>query len=152
MFSRANRVFPRTQPTLCVRREMLEIRNAAADAWAAYASTGCIHSLSFPPPPLSLCKPQRFYNAPPPPPFSAGMTGDDLQPIQGDAITYMHVHATLFDSLGTLYVMGLHEEFDAAAAAVVAMGAPRTLLWPTSAFECPTPPPCSFPQCLFVTI
>ena len=67
--------------------------------------------------------------------FGAGMTGDDLRPIQGGAIDYLHVHATLFDSLGTLYVLGLHPQFKAAADAAVALGAPRTLLWPTSSFE-----------------
>ena len=83
--------------------EMAQIRQAAADAWSAYARTG--------------------------------MAGDDLRPIQGGTIDYMHVHATLFDSLDTLYVMGLHAEFDAAVESVVALGAPRTLLFPTSSFE-----------------
>lgn len=63
------------------------------------------------------------------------MAGDDLRPIQGGTIDYMHVHATLFDSLDTLYVMGLRAEFDAAVESAVALGAPRTLLFPTSSFE-----------------
>jgi hypothetical protein len=95
-----HRLPPLTQP---LSAEMLEIRQAAADAWSAYAATG--------------------------------MTGDDLRPIQGGAIDYMHVHATLYDSLGTLYVMGLHAEFEAAVECAVALGAPRTLLFPTSSFE-----------------
>ncbi len=82
---------------------MLEIRQAAADAWSAYAATG--------------------------------MTGDDLRPIQGGTVDHLHVHATLYDSLGTLYVMGLHAEFEAAVERAVDLGAPRTLLFPTSSFE-----------------
>jgi hypothetical protein len=63
------------------------------------------------------------------------MAGDDLRPIQGGTIDYMHVHATLYDSLDTLYVMGLHAEFEAAVETAVALGAPRTLMFPTSSFE-----------------
>jgi len=95
-----HRLPPLTQP---LSAEMLEIRQAAADAWSAYAATG--------------------------------MSGDDLRPIQGGAVDYMHVHATLYDSLGTLYVMGLYTEFEAAVERAVALGAPRTLLFPTSSFE-----------------
>ena len=91
---------PLTQP---LSADMSEIRQAAADAWSAYAATG--------------------------------MTGDDLRPIQGGAVDHMHVHATLYDSLGTLYVMGLYTEFEAAVERAVALGAPRTLLFPTSSFE-----------------
>jgi hypothetical protein len=40
-----------------------------------------------------------------------------------------------YDSLDTLYVTGLQQEFEAAVDAATALGAPRTLLWPTSAFE-----------------
>ena len=40
-----------------------------------------------------------------------------------------------FDSLDTLYVTGLQQEFEAAVGTAIALGAPRTLLWPTSAFE-----------------
>jgi mannosyl-oligosaccharide alpha-1,2-mannosidase len=83
--------------------EMVEIRQATADAWSAYAGTG--------------------------------MAGDDLRPIQGGTTDYMHVHATLYDSLDTLYVMGLHAEFEAAVESAVALGAPRTLMFPTSSFE-----------------
>jgi len=97
---RQHRLPPLTQP---LSAEMLEIRQAAAAAWSAYAATG--------------------------------MTGDDLRPIQGGAVDYMHVHATLYDSLGTLYVMGLYTEFEAAVERAVALGAPRTLLFPTSSFE-----------------
>jgi hypothetical protein len=83
--------------------EMAQIRQAAADAWSAYARTG--------------------------------MVGDDLRPVHGDTVDYLHVRATLFDSLDTLYVMGLHEQFEKAVETVVALGAPRTLLHPTSSFE-----------------
>jgi hypothetical protein len=82
---------------------MAGIRQAAADAWSAYAGTG--------------------------------MAGDDLRPIQGGTTDYMHVHATLYDSLDTLYVLGLHAEFEAAVETAVASGAPRTLMFPTSSFE-----------------
>jgi hypothetical protein len=58
------------------------------------------------------------------------MTGDDLRPIQGGAVDHMHVHATLYDSLDTLYAMGLYTEFEAAVERAVAL-----VLFPTSSFE-----------------
>jgi len=64
------------------------------------------------------------------------MTGDDVRPLMGGTDDTMHVHATLFDSLGTLYVMGLRDEYEQAVAQVLRLGAPRTLLYQTSAFEC----------------
>jgi mannosyl-oligosaccharide alpha-1,2-mannosidase len=64
-----------------------------------------------------------------------GMTGDDVRPLQGGLEDTLHVRATLFDSLGTLYVMGLHEEYEQAVAEVLRIGAPRTFIHPTSSFE-----------------
>ena len=66
---------------------------------------------------------------------ATGMTGDDLRPLQGGTEDTMRVQATLFDSLGTLYVMGLHDEYEQAVAEVLRRGAPRTLIYQTSAFE-----------------
>jgi mannosyl-oligosaccharide alpha-1,2-mannosidase len=66
---------------------------------------------------------------------ATGMTGDDVQPLQGGAEDTLHVRATLFDSLGTLYVMGLYEEYEQAVAQVLRVGAPRTFIYPTSSFE-----------------
>lgn len=66
---------------------------------------------------------------------ATGMTGDDVRPLQGGTEDSLRVRATLFDSLGTLYVMGLYDEYEAAVAEVLRLGAPRTFIYPTSSFE-----------------
>jgi hypothetical protein len=66
---------------------------------------------------------------------ATGMSGDDLRPVQGGTADSLRVRATLFDSLGTLFVMGLHEEYEQALAEVLRIGAPRTFIYQTSSFE-----------------
>jgi hypothetical protein len=66
---------------------------------------------------------------------ATGMAGDDVRPIRGGTDDSLQVRATLYDSLGTLYVMGLHDEFRSAVAEVLRHGAPRTFLHQTSSFE-----------------
>ena len=66
---------------------------------------------------------------------ATGMSGDDLRPVQGGTADSLRVRASLFDSLGTLFVMGLHEEYEQALAEVLRIGAPRTFIYQTSSFE-----------------
>jgi hypothetical protein len=66
---------------------------------------------------------------------ATGMSGDDLRPVQGGTADSLRVRASLFDSLGTLFVMGLHDEYEQALAEVLRIGAPRTFIYQTSSFE-----------------
>ncbi|KAJ1447998.1 glycoside hydrolase [Pelagophyceae sp. CCMP2097] len=50
---------------------------------------------------------------------------DDVAPKAGKGLDWLHSRATFFDSLDTLYVVGLKSDFDAAVAEVVATGASR---------------------------
>lgn len=66
---------------------------------------------------------------------ATGMTADDARPLAGGAESSLRVRATLYDSLGTLFVMGLREEYEQAVAEVLRLGAPRTFIYQTSSFE-----------------
>ena len=66
---------------------------------------------------------------------ATGMAGDDVRPLQGGTDDSLRMRATLFDSMGTLYVMGLYQEYEQAVAEALRIGAPRTFLHPTSSFE-----------------
>lgn len=66
---------------------------------------------------------------------ATGMTGDDVRPLAGGAESSLRVRASLYDSLGTLFVMGLREEYEQAVAEVLRLGAPRTFIYQTSSFE-----------------
>ena len=47
---------------------------------------------------------------------------DDLRPVSRTGYNWMHAHATLYDALDTLYVVGLRDEFDEAVADAVQGG------------------------------
>jgi mannosyl-oligosaccharide alpha-1,2-mannosidase len=64
--------------------------------------------------------------------LGTSLPADDLQPLTRTGKTWLHSAATLFDSLDTLYLAGMHDEFQEAVNLVLSLPLP---LYPTKTFE-----------------
>jgi Glycosyl hydrolase family 47. len=96
---------------------ILSIQSAIRHAWAGYQRTildPYHHSLS----------PSSF--------LGTSLPADDLEPLTRTGKRWLHSAATLFDSLDTLYLAGLYEEFEEAVNLVLSLPLP---LHPTKTFE-----------------
>lgn len=96
---------------------ILSIQSAIRHAWAGYQRTildPYHHSIS----------PSSF--------LGTSLPADDLEPLTRTGKRWLHSAATLFDSLDTLYLAGLYEEFEEAVNLVLSLPLP---LHPTKTFE-----------------
>jgi len=64
--------------------------------------------------------------------FTGILPADDLEPLTLTGQTWLHSAATLFDSLDTLYIAGLHDEYNEALDLALSLPLP---LHPTKTFE-----------------
>jgi len=97
------------------RSRLLSIQSSIRHAWSGYQSTILNPYQS------SL---SRF--------FGTSLPADDLEPLTNTGKTWLHSAATLFDSLDTLYLAGLYNEYEAAVNLVLSLPLP---MHPTKTFE-----------------
>ena len=60
---------------------------------------------------------------------------DDVSPMLGSGIENWHARSTIFDSLDTLWLAGMHDEFESVMSELHRSGPPLALLKPTKLFE-----------------
>lgn len=68
--------------------------------------------------------------------LASGVDADDLRPVTGGGVSWLHARATLYDSLDTLWIVGEHDLFREARRLVLSLGLPlSSVVFPSKVFE-----------------